>query len=270
MTPCVDRPWFETAFGEHYPEIYAHRDALEARRCLDLLPRLASLGAGPVLDLGCGQGRHLPLLADGGLAPVGVDLSEPLLRRARREGPEQPLLRADMRAIPLRSRSCSAVLSLFTAFGYFGAFDDHLPVVTEIARVLQPGGHWYLDFLNSRRVADDLAALPAPRERILDDVVVREERRLAHGPLRAVKTVSILPRPGREEAAATVGIGPAGLRYREEVTLFSLDEFDDLAARAGLARVAAAGDYDGSPLDSATGDRWMLVYRRPTCGKDIS
>jgi len=173
-----------------------------------------------------------------------------------------------MRAIPLRARSCSAVLSLFTAFGYFGGLDEHIPVVTEIARVLQPGGHWYLDFLNSRRVTEELASNPAPRERELGDVLVRESRRLADHPRRAIKSVTILPRPGREEAAAAAGIGATGLRYQEEVTLFPPAELDGLAARAGLVRAAAAGGYDGSPLDRVHSDRWLLVYGRPARGKD--
>ena len=49
--------------------------------------------------------------------------------------------------------SCSAVLSLFTTFGYFGGVRAHDPVVREVARVLAPGGHWFLDFLDSERVA---------------------------------------------------------------------------------------------------------------------
>jgi SAM-dependent methyltransferase len=270
MTSGPGPAWYETAFGEFYPLIYAHRDLAEARRCLALLPRLAPLGRGPVLDLGCGQGRHLGLLTDDGVAAVGLDLSAALLHRARRERPRQPLVRADMRAIPLVAGSCSAVLSLFTAFGYFGSAAAHERVLAEVARVLRPGGHWFLDFLDSDRVAREVAAGPAERRRELESLLVRETRTLAAAPPRVVKTVRVMPRPGREAEAAVLGVTAAGLSYVEEVTLFSLDELDALAAGAGLRRVAAAGDYDGAALETGRSERWLLVYRRPDGRKDDS
>jgi SAM-dependent methyltransferase len=270
VRPAAGPPWFERAFGAFYPLVYAHRDAREARRCLDLLPRLAPLGPGPLLDLGCGQGRHLGLLAERGHRAVGLDLSLPLLRRARQDAPRQALLRADMRAIPLQGASCSAVLSLFTAFGYFGDLAAHRPVVSEIARVLRRGGHWFLDFLDSERVQAELEGAVGERVRELAALRVHESRALATAPARVVKTVHVAPRPGHEAEAAAVGITREGLRYAEEVTLFSLAELDGLAAGAGLQRVAAAGDYGGAPLDPAHSERWLLVYRRPGATEETS
>ena len=264
MTETTRKPWFEAAFGEHYPGLYAHRDEAEARRCLDLLPQLAPLGSGPVLDLGCGQGRHLQLLSRGGLAVLGLDLSWPLLRRARVAVADQPLIRGDMRWLPLRATSCSAVLSLFTAFGYFDTVAAHAPVVQDVARVLRPGGHWYLDYLDCERVTADLLTGPVTRVRTTADLTVRETRRLERAPRRVIKTVTLQPRPGSEAAAAAAGVGADGLTYAEEVVLFSLAELDDLAAAGGLQRVAAAGSYDGAPLVAGGSDRWLLVYQRPT------
>ncbi len=251
----TSRPWYETAFGDHYPQLYAHRDEAEAVRCLDLLPRLAPPGDGPLLDLGCGQGRHVAELARRGHVVVGVDLSAPLLARARAVAPTAPLVRADMRRLPLRPGRFTAVLSLFTAFGYFGDAAGHRPVVAEVARVLAPGGHWYLDFLDSERVAGELAGGPRTRGREVGGRRVTESRRLAVKPRRVIKTVVI-----RDAAAGDDG--PVVLQYDEEVTLFSLEELDDLAATAGLRRVAAAGSYAGAPLQPGHGDRWLLVYRR--------
>jgi SAM-dependent methyltransferase len=45
-----------------------------------------ALAAGPVLDLGCGPGRHLAALQTRGLAALGVDLSPVAVRLARRRG----------------------------------------------------------------------------------------------------------------------------------------------------------------------------------------
>lgn len=254
-------PWYATAFGAHYPLLYRHRDAAEAGRCLDLLPRLAPLGDGPVLDLGCGHGRHLALLAQRGVRALGLDLSPQLLAIARAQSPRDGLLRADMRAIPLATNSCSAVLSLFTAFGYFGGAAANAPVAAEIGRILRPGGHWYLDFLNSGRVTRELAAGPRATEREQGPLRVRENRRLARDPARVVKEVSLAPLPGHDDEAAGWGVPLPGISYVEEVALLTREELDTMAVRAGLAPAAAAGDYEGSPIDPES-PRWLLVYRR--------
>ncbi len=254
-------PWYATAFGAHYPLLYRHRDAAEARRCLDLLPQLAPLGAGPVLDLGCGHGRHLALLAQRGVRAIGLDLSPHLLAVARAQAPRYGLLRGDMRAIPLAAGRCSAVLSLFTAFGYFGDAAANAPVVAQIARVLRPGGHWFLDFLNSRRVTAELAAGARATEREQGPLRVRETRRLAAAPARVVKEVALAPLPGHEDEAAGWGVPLPGVTYVEDVALLTLEELDGMAGAAGLTRVASAGDYDGAPLTDESA-RWLLVYRR--------
>ena len=128
------RPWFQAAFGAHYTLLYAHRDETEARRCLELLPSLAPV-MGPGLDLGCGDGRHLQLVRQAGQEAVGLDLSAHLLALAvDRIGAGAPLVRGDMRHLPLVSGGFQTVLSLFTAFGYFGAPEANAEPVAEVAR----------------------------------------------------------------------------------------------------------------------------------------
>ncbi len=255
--------WFETAFGAHYPLMYAHRDDAEAGAAVAALERLAPLGAGPCLDLGCGAGRHLPFLADGGRPVVGVDLSRPLLAAAlgaaRAAG--VPLVRGDMRRLPLRDRSFGAVVSLFTAFGYFGGLPAQDVVLGEIARLLRPGGHWYLDYLNCAAVRRELAGGDLPRRwRDSGPLAVGEQRGLEGD--RVVKQVLVLPRPGCGAEAAALGVPPTGLAYREEVALFEPGELDALAAAHGLRRTAAAGGYAGEAIGDPGAPRWLLVYRR--------
>jgi hypothetical protein len=143
-------------------------------------------------------------------------------------------------------------------------------MVQDVARVLRPGGHWYLDYLDCERVAAELVTGPVTRMRTTSDLAVRETRRLEHAPRRVIKTVMLQPRQGCEAAAAASGVGPNGLTYAEEVVLFSLAELDDLAAAGGLRRVAAAGNYDGAPLVAGDSDRWLLVYQRPTRAEETA
>jgi len=257
----VPESWCTAAFGAFYPVLYAHRDEAEARRCLDLLPRLAPLGAAgaaPVLDLGCGDGRHLALLGAAGLPAVGLDLSASLLRAARSRAAGLALVRGDMRALPFAGGRFGAVLSLFTAFGYFGDEGGDRAVAAGVGRVLADGGHWFLDYLDADRVRAELAAGPLTRERTAGPLAVRETRRLDAGAV--AKDVCLRPLPGREAEAAALDVGADGVAYTEFVRLYGLAELDSLAAAGGLRRVAAAGDYDGAPLGQ--GPRWLLAFRK--------
>ncbi|MGD9548331.1 MAG: class I SAM-dependent methyltransferase [Candidatus Krumholzibacteriia bacterium] len=271
-------PWFVTAFGAHYPALYAHRDEAEADRCLDLLPRLAPLeGSGPaaglpLLDLGCGDGRHLVPLASLSVPVVGLDLSPPLLAGARRRlgdpggASSAALVRGDMRRLPFCDASLGGVLSLFTAFGYFGPLGANDRVVAEVGRVLAAGGHWFLDYFDAGQVRRELeaAGAPARRDRVAGPCAVTETRRLGPAGEVVIKDVVLTPLPGREDEADALGVGPAGLSYREQVALFGLEDLDALAAAHRLERIAGAGGYEGEPLGG--GSRWLLVYRRREAG----
>jgi SAM-dependent methyltransferase len=255
--------WFETAFGAHYPLLYAHRDEAEAGAAVAAITRLAPLGPGACLDLGCGAGRHLPFLARGGRPVVGLDLSRALLEAARGAAASAgaALVRGDMRRLPLGDRKFTAVVSLFTAFGYFGPLAAHGPVLGEIARVLRPGGHWYLDYLNCAAVRRELAGGGSPqRWHERGPLVVGEQRAVAGD--RVVKQVTVSPRPGFAAEAAALGVPAAGLAYAEEVALFEPTDLDALAAAHGLRRVGAAGGYADEAFGAPEAPRWLLAYRR--------
>lgn len=261
--------WFETAFGTHYPLLYAHRDQAEAVQCLELLDRLVPFEKIPeagILDLGCGDGRHLELLSRKGLDAVGLDLSGELLRFAgeRKSWPSAPrLVRGDMRHLPFRAGSFSSVLSLFTAFGYFGPPAANRDPVREIAAVLTPAGHWYFDYFDGDRVRDELGSgEPRVRTREMGPLSVEEERWFNSDDSVVCKAVRLLPQPGKEADAAKLAIPASGLSYTEKVAVFTLDELKRMAAVEGLELIASAGGYQGQPLGQ--GSRWILVFRKNT------
>jgi SAM-dependent methyltransferase len=90
-----------------------------------------------VLDLGCGAGRFVAALRDAGANPVGVEIAEAALERARRNAPgaDLRLVESDG-SLPLEHGSvdlvwCSEVLEHV-------ADTEHL--LLEARRVLRPGG----------------------------------------------------------------------------------------------------------------------------------
>jgi len=259
--------WFTEAFGAHYPLLYQHRDITEAERCLARLQDLAPLVNQPdelILDLGCGDGRHLELLFRLGFSAVGLDLSSHLLERARvRDSGSAgfPLVRGDMRNLPFAENSFAAVLSLFTAFGYFGSPAANQAPVTEVARTLKPRGRWFLDYFDGDRVRAELGTGKAKtRDRELGPLKIREIRRFEADQSLVSKDVILSPLPGKQAEAMALGVPPQGRHYTEQVAVFTIRELDDMAAAEGLVRVAACGGYDGQELGAGT--RWILVYQK--------
>ena len=96
---------------------------------------------GIALDVGSGPGSITAALARAagpdGLA-LGVDISLPMLARAVRAeaGPQVGFLRADAQRLPLRDQTVDAAVSI----AVLQLIPDPVATVSEIARVLRPGG----------------------------------------------------------------------------------------------------------------------------------
>jgi len=108
---------------------------LDGRWRRRLLDELGVVGEDRVLDLACGTGDFLRLLAARGLEPVGLDLSELMLRQAPRAFPR---VQAAGEALPFADASFDVVVSGF-AIRNFASVGE---VIAEVARVLRPGGRF--------------------------------------------------------------------------------------------------------------------------------
>jgi SAM-dependent methyltransferase len=86
-----------------------------------------------VLDVGCGNGAYLTRLKALGARAVGCDLSWGMLGAAPRE---QPLINADVIALPLRESAFDVVLAPHMLYHV----DDRERAAAELRRVLRPGG----------------------------------------------------------------------------------------------------------------------------------
>jgi SAM-dependent methyltransferase len=220
--------WFEEWFGEEYLRLYPHRDDAEAERAVALL--VGTTGLQPrwrVLDVACGAGRHSRAFRGAGARCVGVDLSAALLRVARTVT-DAPLVRADMRALPIRAGSMDLTVNLFTSFGYFTHEAEHVTALREMVETVRPGGWFAIDFLNPAAVRARLV----PCERVaLQGRDVEVTRALSPDGHYVSKTI-------RTE----------GRSFVERVRLFEPEEIEAMLGRTGVTVRRRFGDYDASPM----------------------
>jgi SAM-dependent methyltransferase len=107
----------------------------EAATAADVEFLTEHLGAGPVLDIGCGHGRHLALLAKRGDV-LGVDLDALSLREAKRHA---PVVQADFFQMPFRSAAIGAAYAWYNTLFTFS--DEQIQMLLrEVARCVRPGG----------------------------------------------------------------------------------------------------------------------------------
>jgi SAM-dependent methyltransferase len=91
---------------------------------------------GPVLEVGCGEGRVIRDLRARGYEPTGVDVSPTMIHHAQEADPDGRYVVADASRLPFAEES----FALVVAFNSLMDIDDLDGAVAEAARVLRPGG----------------------------------------------------------------------------------------------------------------------------------
>ena len=220
--------WFEEWFGEEYLRLYPHRNDADADRLVGLIVATTGLAPGArVLDVACGAGRHARAFRDRAFVTIGLDLSSHLLARAR-EVARVPLVRADMRGLPIRPRSADLTVNLFTSFGYFEGDFDHLLALRQMLATVRPGGWFVLDYFNADWVKETLVASETTE---IEGTPVRIERWLQDGGRFVIKSISV----------------PDGRQFVERVRLYDRHELVGMVTAAGGRTRHQFGSYDGDP-----------------------
>lgn len=243
-------PWWVAAFQEGYTELYAHRDFDSARREVRFLVDCGV--GGRVLDLCCGFGRHALALRELGCDVFGLDFSDSLLAKARRDPRTRELarrfVRGDARELPFAGASFDTVVVLFSSFGYFGREGDSR-MLGEIARVVRPDGLVVLDLMNPERVKSGLVP-HSVSERA--GTRLDERRRIetdTNGLEAVVKDVEQHFPDGRF------------VHWSERVGMYAPAAVEELARAHGFAPEGTRGDYDGTPF-SPHAPRQIVLLRR--------
>ncbi|MET8168124.1 class I SAM-dependent methyltransferase [Streptomyces sp. NPDC005329] len=246
----------------------------ELRRHNELFRAAARVGSGDqVLDIGCGTGQSTREAARAAVtgSALGVDLSAPMLERARRLSDDQGLanityLRADAQVHRFPPTSFDLCISRFgTMF-----FADPVAAFTNIGRALRPGARLVLLVWQERdrnewstAIRQSLTAAPAtprgPDPFSLADPTVTE----------GILTAAGFAEVGFTDVHEPVRYGPDSATAFDAV--LRLREFKDLladldAAAAEQARTRLRTTLDAHHTDGGVyfdSRAWIVTARRP-------
>jgi SAM-dependent methyltransferase len=188
------------------------------------LDHVGIVPGGRVLDVGCGSGVFLRLVADRGGEPFGLDASEALVAIARERVPEADVRVGEMELLPYDDDH----FDLVTGFNAFFFAADLVRALSEAGRVARP-------------VAPVVIQVWGPPERCELEAMKAIARSYAPPPPPGAPPAPELWRPGvLEELASAAGLTPEetldtsfGLQFPDEESLGRL-----LVAPMGLAKLA--------------------------------
>jgi len=246
--------WYKELFAGEDPARFEHYAETEtSRQQVDFVIDKLSLEPGArVLDLCCGQGRHLIDLARRGYDVVGLDLSEYMLEQcktvAAAEGISPVLVHADMREVGFTAEF-DAVINMFTSFGYLENDSEDQRVINAASLALKGGGSLLIDLMNR----DWLMGVFKPvewQENSRGDLILSE---------RDFDAIT-----GRVNARE-VTIHPDGARTDRShcIRLYTYNELDAMLQQAGLKIQSTYGGFDSSPFHFRS-RRMIVIARKET------
>lgn len=142
---------------------FSSSDTWEAET-ITALERVA--GHDPVLDVGCGAGKHLLWFADRDVDAVGIDVSPNAIRTARARGLDSGrLIVGDMFELPFRDGAFGAVHAVGTQLGLGRSLAGIRALLAAFARVTHEDGIAVVDSYDPTRLEGDLLGYRSdPRE----------------------------------------------------------------------------------------------------------
>jgi D-alanine-D-alanine ligase len=209
-----------------------------------------------ILDLCCGQGRHVLEMARQGYWNVhGLDRSHYLISRgksvAKKEGLHVSFKEGDARKLPFPNDYFDVVTILGNSFGYFETKEDDVRVLEEIRRILKPGGKLLIDITDGEHMRTTYE--PRSWEWIDKNYFVCRERSLSSDNERLIS----------REVITHVKKGVIADQFYAE-RLYSLDELYFLLKTNGFNGVEQK--YSMTPDSERNQDLGMMAKRNIVFG----
>jgi len=222
----------------------------------------AASAGGAVLELMAGTGRVSGPMSESGADLTCVDICLPMLEvlagKLRGRDLDARLVCADIRRMPFASAFELAVLP-FQGFTELVGRDSQLAMLSEVARLLRPGGRFVCTSHN-----------PSVRESTVDG----RWRELGRFDNRAGRTLVLSfravhsDRPGVVEGTQKIEIFDDAGRSIErrvielEFSLVPARAIVDMAGSVGLGLERLFGDYHGAPFDESSSPAVIAVFER--------
>jgi SAM-dependent methyltransferase len=145
--------WYETLF-DGYAETYDKQPFTQGTpgECDFIESEVGGDRSVPILDIGCGTGRHAIELARRGYRVTGIDLSPSQIERARAKaaaaGVAPDFRVGDARRLPFRGEFGLAVMICEGAFALMETDEMNFEILRGAGRALRPGGKLVMTTLN--------------------------------------------------------------------------------------------------------------------------
>lgn len=157
MTDALDTEDEKRRLRETFDAIAGSFDETRDEPWEDVAEFVEGRDGGVAYDLGCGNGRHLPLLRDRFGVAVGLDFSRAMLALC-----DAGIVRGDLTALPFASASADCVLCV-AALHHLPSREGRLAALDETARVLRDGGEalvsvWAIEHPRFDGVRDEIRA----------------------------------------------------------------------------------------------------------------
>jgi len=148
-----------TIFGDLHAQWYDRwHEAKDYPREVDQLREIieTETKGRDLIDLGCGTGRHLELLAAEGYHVAGLDRSPVMVSqaRARLEPYQASVVQAEVTSPPFGEEFDVAIM-MFSVLGYQVTDEAMSAALAAVHRVLRPGGLFLFDILDAAAVLRD-------------------------------------------------------------------------------------------------------------------
>src|SRR5271157_1059280 len=222
------------------------------RKEVDLFARLLNLSPHEkILDLACGQGRHVLELSRRGFTNAeGFDFSSFLIRKAKRDAREECLpakfQQGDARKLPYPNDTFEVITILGNSFGYFESAQDDFKVLKEVLRILKPSGRLLIDLTNGNYVRKNFDR--RSWEWIDKEYFVCRERELSADGQRLIS----------REVITSVNDGVVADQFYAE-RLYSVEGMTKLLKDVGFRNVKAECEF--APESQRNQDLGMMVNR---------
>ena len=204
-----------------------------------------------ILDVGCGIGRHAEILfKKHGYSVWGVDLSEEMIKLARRRCPNCKFKKMDMRNIEL-NETFDVVMCMWTTFNYLSNLGDIERFFKGVHKALKNNGLLIIDMKNHQKELRSSYSREAKNDSYLIKLLVR--KRVVNNVSESIYLYLIKSLETGEESFAL---------DQELNKVYTREEVIDMA-KPLFHLIRCYGDYDcSSELISDKSDRVIFAFRK--------